>query len=150
MKKIILSLAMFMALGLSVSAQSATQTSAQASVQDAPQFSDSKTYAMRFEKFVDSVAACDTLTSAQKEKTAATYRAYLNEYKVVKDSLTDEDVRAYSKCKVKYQKAMANIFVKKTSADVADTAEEVGSKVSKFFKKTKKKVQGAIDGFKEN
>lgn len=145
---------MFMALGLSVSAQSATQTStqtsAQASVQDTPQVSDSKTYAIRFEKFVDSVAACDTLTSAQKEKTAATYRAYLNEYKVVKDSLTDEDVRTYSKCKVKYQKAMANIFVKKTSSDVADTAEEVGSKVSKFFKKTKKKVQGAIDGFKDN
>lgn len=150
MKKIIFSLAMFMALGLSVSAQSTTQTSAQASVQDMPQASDSKTYAARFEKFVDSVAACDTLTSAQKEKTAATYRAYLNEYKVVKDSLTDEDVRAYSKCKVKYQKAMANIFVKKTSSDVADTAEQVGSKVSKFFKKTKKKVQGAIDGFKEN
>lgn len=146
MKKIILSLAMFMALALSVSAQNANQTS----VQDTPQTSDSKTYATRFEKFVDSVAACDTLTSAQKEKTAATYRSYLNEYKVVKDSLTDEDVRSYSKCKVKYQKAMANIFVKKTSSDVADTAEEVGSKVSKFFKKTKKKVQGAIDGFKEN
>lgn len=146
MKKIILSLAMFMALALPVSAQNANQTS----VQDTQQTSDSKTYATRFEKFVDSVAACDTLTSAQKEKTAATYRAYLNEYKVVKDSLTDEDVRSYSKCKVKYQKAMANIFVKKTSSNVADTAEEVGSKVSKFFKKTKKKVQGAIDGFKDN
>ena len=126
-----------MAFGLSVSAQSSKDSASQ-------------TYVKRFEKFVNEVAACDTLTSKQKKEASSTYRAYIDEYKVVKDSLSDEDVRAYSKCKVKYQKAMANIFVKKTSSDVADTAEEVGSKVSKFFKKTKKKVQGAIDGFKDN
>lgn len=137
MRRLILAFAIFMAFGLSVSAQVAKNT-------------DSGTYVKRFEKFVNGIAACDTLTSKQKQEAATTYRAYLDEYKIVKDSLSDEDVRTYSKCKVKYQKAMANVFVKKASSDVADTAEEVGNKVSKFFKKTKKKVQGAIDGFKEN
>lgn len=111
---------------------------------------NSKTYAARFEKFVDEVAACDTLSRAQKDKVTATYRNYLAEYKVVKDSLSDEDVRICSKAKVKYQKAQARIFVVNTSNDVSDTAEGVGKSVSKFFKRTKKKVQGAIDGFKDN
>jgi len=111
---------------------------------------DGKTYAARFEKFATEVAACDTLSKEQKAKYAATYKNYLEEYKVVKDSLSDEDVRKCSKSKVMYQKAMARVFVVNASKDVADTAEDVGGKVSKFFKKTKKKVQGAIDGFKEN
>lgn len=111
---------------------------------------NSKTYAARFEKFVNEVAACDTLSKAQKDKVTETYRVFLAEYKVVKDSLSDEDVRLCSKAKVKYQKAQARIFVVNTSNDVSDKAEGVGKNVSKFFKRTKKKVQGAIDGFKDN
>lgn len=111
---------------------------------------DSKTYAARFEKFVNDVAACDTLSKERKEEVANTYKDFLAEYKVVRDSLSDEDVRICSKAKVKYQKAQARIFVNHTSDNVADTAEGVGNSVSKFFKKTKKKVQGAIEGFKEN
>ncbi len=111
---------------------------------------DSKTYAVRFEKFATEVAACDTLAKEQKARYVAAYNGYLEEYKVVKDSLSDDDVRKCSKSKVMYQKAMARVFVVNASKDVADTAEGVGGKVSKFFKKTKKKVQGAIEGFKEN
>lgn len=111
---------------------------------------DSKTYTARFEKFVNDVAACDTLSKERKEEVVNTYKDFLAEYKVVRDSLSDEDVRICSKAKVKYQKAQARIFVNHTSDNVADTAEGVGNSVSKFFKKTKKKVQGAIEGFKEN
>lgn len=111
---------------------------------------NSKTYTARFEKFVNEVAACDTLSKAQKDKVTETYRNFLAEYKVVKDSLSDEDVRICSKAKVKYQKAQARIFVVNTSNDVSDKAEGVGKSVSKFFNRTKKKVQGAIDGFKDN
>ncbi len=111
---------------------------------------DSKTYAVRFEKFATEVAARDTLSKEQKAKYVAAYNGYLEEYKVVKDSLSDDDVRKCSKSKVVYQKAMARVFVSNASKDVTETAEGVGDKVSKFFKKTKKKVQGAIEGFKEN
>lgn len=110
----------------------------------------SKTYAARFSKFVNDVAACDTLSAEQKVKMADTYKSFLAEYKVVRDSLSDEDIRICSKAKVKYQKEQARFFVSKTSDDVADTAEGVGKSVSKFFKRTKKKVQGAVEGFKKN
>lgn len=112
--------------------------------------SDSKTYAGRFAKFVDKVAACDTLSKVEKDSISEVYRKFLDEYKTVKDSLSDEDVRICSKAKVKYQKAQARIFVVNASNDVSDTAEGVGKSVSKFFKRTKKKVQGAIEGFKDN
>lgn len=111
---------------------------------------DSKTHAARLEKFVDEVAACDTLSKAQKAKIADTYKAFLAEHRAVRDSLSDEDIRTCSKQKVRYQKAMARIFVNNTSDDVSDTAEGVGKSVSKFFKKTGKKIQGAIEGFKDN
>lgn len=111
---------------------------------------DSKTHAARLEKFVDEVAACDTLSKAKKVEIAETYKAFLAEHRAVRDSLSDEDIRKCSKLKVRYQKAMARIFVNNTSDDVSDTAEGVGKSVSKFFKKTGKKIQGAIEGFKDN
>lgn len=145
-KRSIISLAMFWAISLSGIAQSADAQDSTICQKRA----DSKTYAARFEKFVNHVAACDTLTSAQRDEVANTYTQFLEEYKQVKDSLSDEDVRICSKSKVKYQKAKARIFVNNTTDSVADTAEGVGNSVSKFFKKTKKKMQGAIEGFKEN
>lgn len=111
---------------------------------------DSKTHVVRLEKFVDGVAACDTLSKAQKARVADTYKAFLAEHRAVRNQLSDEDIRKCSKLKVRYQKAMARIFVNKTSDDVSDTAQGVGKNVSKFFKKTGKKIQGAIDGFKDN
>ena len=111
---------------------------------------DSKTHAARLEKFVDAVAACDTLSKAQKADIAQTYKAFLAEHRAVRNKLSDEDIRKCSKQKVRYQKAMARIFVNNASDDVSDTAQGVGKSVSKFFKKTGKKIQGAIDGFKEN
>lgn len=120
---------------------------AQAKTETTP---NSKNFVNRFDTFVKKVATCDTLSKAQKAELSNTYDLYLAEYKVVKDSLSDDEVRQYSKSKAVYQKSMARIFVRKTSNDVADTAEEVGKNVSKFFKKTKKKVQGAVEGFKEN
>ncbi len=111
---------------------------------------DSKTHVARLEKFVDKVVACDTLSEAQKAEVSKTYKAFLAEHRAVKDKLSDEDVRKCSKQKVRYQKAMARLFASKASDDVQDKAENVGKKVSKFFKKTGKKIQGAIDGFKEN
>lgn len=111
---------------------------------------DSKTHVARLEKFVDGVAACDTLSKAQKAEVADTYKAFLAEHRAVRNQLSDEDIRKCSKQKVRYQKAMARIFVNKTSDDVSDTAQGVGKNVSNFFKKTGKKIQGAIDGFKDN
>ncbi len=111
---------------------------------------DSKTYALRFENFVKEVAACDTLSKAQKTDISNTYQLYLTEYKVVRDSLSDDDIQKCSKNKVKYQKAMTRIFVRNTSNDVTETADSIGKNVSKFFKKTGKKFKGAIDGFKDN
>lgn len=111
---------------------------------------DSKTHVARLEKFVDGVASCDTLSKAQKAEVADTYKAFLAEHRAVRKQLSDEDIRKCSKQKVRYQKAMARIFVNKASDDVSDTAQGVGKSVSKFFKKTGKKIQGAIDGFKDN
>lgn len=137
---------MFWALSLSCMAQG-VEAQDSAAIQKR---ADSKTYAARFEKFVNRVAACDTLSSAQRDEVSNTYTQFLEEYRLVKDSLSDEDVRICSKSKVKYQKAKARIFVNNTTDSVADTAEGVGNSVSKFFKKTKKKMQGAIEGFKGN
>lgn len=111
---------------------------------------DSKTFASRFSQFVDGVAKCDTLSSQQKSGISNEYKQFIAEYKAVNDSLSDEDIRSCSKQKVRYQKAMTRIFVNNTADDVSDTAEGVGKSVSKFFKRTKKKVQGAVDGFKKN
>ena len=110
---------------------------------------DTLTYAQRFTAFVDSVSLCDTLSVEQKAKVDSTYKAYLAEYKVAQKKMSDEDVRKYSKAKVKYQKAMARIFVNNTSDDVSDAVQNIGKKVSKTFKKTAKKIQGAFDALKD-
>lgn len=109
---------------------------------------DSKTYVARLEQFVKQVDACDTLSNTQKEEVSATYKRYLAEYKVVKDSLSDDDIRACSKQKTVYQKAMTRMIMQKTSDSIADTATKVGNSISKFFKKTSKQVEGTIDGMK--
>ena len=77
------------------------------------------------------------------------YQAYLEEYSIVKDSISDEDVRRVSKAKVAYQKLQVRNFTDKTTDQVTDVANTIGTKVSKVFKRTKKKVQGAIEGFKK-
>ena len=115
-----------------------------------PENPDSKTFAARFGNFVDGVEKCDTLSSRQKSEISNEYKEFIAEYKVINDSLSDEDIRSCSKQKVRYQKAMTRIFVNNAADDVSDTAQGVGKSVSKFFKRTKKKVQGAVDGFKKN
>ena len=107
------------------------------------------TFATRFETFVKSASANRELSDAQKEKIDSTYHAYLDEYSIVKDSISDEDVRRVSKAKVAYQKLQVRNFTDKTSDQVSDVANTIGEKVSKVFKRTKKKVQGAIEGFKK-
>lgn len=107
------------------------------------------TFAKRFETFVKSAAANRELSDAQKEKIDSTYQAYLEEYSIVKDSISDEDVRRVSKAKVAYQKLQVRNFTDKTTDQVTDVANTIGTKVSKVFKRTKKKVQGAIEGFKK-
>lgn len=108
------------------------------------------TFAKRFETFVKSASANRELSDAQKEKIDSTYQAYLEEYSIVKDSISDEDVRRVSKAKVAYQKLQVRNFTDKTTDQVTDVANTIGRKVSKVFKRTKKKVQGAIEGFKKN
>lgn len=107
------------------------------------------TFATRFETFVKSASANRELSDAQKEKLDSTYHAYLDEYSIVKDSISDEDVRRVSKAKVTYQKLQVRNFTDKTTDQVTDVANTIGEKVSKVFKCTKKKVQGAIEGFKK-
>lgn len=107
------------------------------------------TFATRFETFVKSASTKRELSDAQKEKIDSTYHAYLDEYSIVKDSISDEDVRRVSKAKVTYQKLQVRNFTDKTSDQVSDVANTIGEKVSKVFKRTKKKVQGAIEGFKK-
>lgn len=107
------------------------------------------TFATRFETFVKSASANRELSDAQKEKLDSTYHAYLDEYSIVKDSISDEDVRRVSKAKVAYQKLQVRNFTDKTTDQVTDVANTIGEKVSKVFKRTKKKVQGAIEGFKK-
>ena len=62
------------------------------------------TFANRFETFVKSASTNRELSDAQKEKLDSTYQAYLDEYSIVKDSISDEEVRRVSKAKVAYQK----------------------------------------------
>lgn len=107
------------------------------------------TFAKRFETFVKSASGNRELSDAQKEKLDSTYHAYLDEYSIVKDSISDEDVRRVSKAKVAYQKLQVRNFTDKTTDQVSDVANTIGEKVSKVFKRTKKKVQGAIEGFKK-
>ena len=114
------------------------------------QLAAAPTFAARFEKFVSQVSACDSLSSAEKEKVDSTYQAYLAEYKVVNVKMSDEDVRKYSKSKAQYQKAMARLNITRVSDTVVDTAGDIGDTVSRIFRRTKSKVQGAIDGFKKN
>ena len=142
MKKTVLSGLMLVLASMAANAQEAKQAKIATYV-------DASTFAQRFEKFVKDVETKDSLTSADKAKCDSTYHAFLAEYKVVKDSLSDEDVRKVSKVKVKYQKAKVNAFTDKTTEKVSDAANDFGSKVSRAFKKTKKKVEGAIDALKE-
>lgn len=142
MKKTVLCLMMMALASMVVNAQDAklAKSTSQAKA---------STFAERFEKFVKDVEANDSLTEKNKAQRDSTYQAFLAEYKVVKDSLSDEDVRKVSKAKVKYQKAKVSAFADKTSEQVSDAANDIGSKVSRVFKKTKKKVEGAIDALKE-
>lgn len=142
MKKTVLCLMMMVLASMTVNAQDAKQAKSTSQAK-------ASTFAERFEKFVKDVEANDSLTAADKARRDSTYHAFLAEYKVVKDSLSDEDVRKVSKVKVKYQKAKVNAFADKTSEQVSDAANDFGSKVSRVFKKTKKKVEGAIDALKE-
>lgn len=106
-------------------------------------------YVQRFSAFVDSVAKVDTLSTTEKARVDSTYKAFIAEYKTVKDSLSDEQVRECSKDKVLYQKTMAKMFVNNASDGVSSTANKIGQKASHIFKKTKSKVKGAIDALKE-
>ena len=133
MKKLMINLALFLALPLVAMAQ------------------DGKTnFANRFDEFVKELATHDTLSVSEKDRVDSTYQAYLKEYSIIKDSLTDEDVRKCSKAKVRYQKEKARLFANKATEQVADTADDIGQKVSKLFRRTKKKVQGAVDALKND
>ena len=173
MKKTILSLGFLLAVSLSAFAQNETgqknvvneteqkkpengveqnkMENAMTAVEKEQQvaLSHAGTFATRFETFVKSASAKRELSDAQKEKIDSTYHAYLDEYSIVKDSISDEDVRRVSKAKVTYQKLQVRNFTDKTSGQVSDVANTIGEKVSKVFKRTKKKVQGAIEGFKK-
>ena len=111
---------------------------------------DAATYATRFDKFVTDLSALDSLSTADKQRVDSTYKAFLAEYKVVKDQMSDEDVRTCSKAKVRYQKAKVRLALNKTSDSLSDTTDSLGKKAKKLFKRTKSKLKGAIDGFKEN
>lgn len=173
MKKTVLSLGLLLAVSLSAFAQNETEQknvvneteqkksengveqnkmeNAMKAVEKEQQvaLSHAGTFATRFETFVKSASANRELSDAQKEKLDSTYQAYLDEYSIVKDSISDEDVRRVSKAKVAYQKLQVRNFADKTSDQVSDVANTIGEKVSKVFKRTKKKVQGAIEGFKK-
>lgn len=111
--------------------------------------SRASTFAQRFEQFAKKASNMTDVSDSVRAKNDSIYRAYLEEYSVVKDSLSDEDVRRVSKAKVLYQKGKVRNFTDKTSEQVVDAADSFSSKVSKVFKKTKKKVQGAIDALKD-
>lgn len=164
MKKTVLSLGLLLAVSLSAFAQNETgqkksengmeqkkMENAMKAVEKEQQvaLSHAGTFANRFETFVKSASTNRELSDAQKEKLDSTYHAYLDEYSIVKDSISDEDVRRVSKAKVTYQKLQVRNFTDKTSDQVSDVANTIGEKVSKVFKRTKKKVQGAIEGFKK-
>lgn len=103
------------------------------------------TFADRLEQFV---ASAGSASDSMKTKNDSIYKEYLAEYRMVKDSLSDGDVRRVSKAKLQYQKGKVRNFADKTSDQVVDATEDVGNKISKAFKRTKKKVQGAIDALK--
>lgn len=164
MKKTVLSLGLLLAVSLSAFAQNETgqkksengmeqkkMENAMKAVEKEQQVALSHvgTFANRFETFVKSASTNRELSDAQKEKLDSTYQAYLDEYSIVKDSISDEEVRRVSKAKVAYQKLQVRNFTDKTTDQVADVANTIGEKVSKVFKRTKKKVQGAIEGFKK-
>lgn len=164
MKKTVLSLGLLLAVSLSAFAQNETgqkksengmelkkMENAMKAVEKEQQvaLSHTGTFANRFETFVKSASTNRELSDAQKEKLDSTYQAYLDEYSIVKDSISDEEVRRVSKAKVAYQKLQVRNFTDKTTDQVADVANTIGEKVSKVFKRTKKKVQGAIEGFKK-
>lgn len=164
MKKTVLSLGLLLAVSLSAFAQNETgqkkaengmeqkkMENAMKAVEKEQQvaLSHAGTFANRFETFVKSASTNRELSDAQKEKLDSTYQAYLDEYSIVKESISDEDVRRVSKAKVAYQKLQVRNFTDKTTDQVADVANTIGEKVSKVFKRTKKKVQGAIEGFKK-
>lgn len=164
MKKTVLSLGLLLAVSLSAFAQNETgqkksengmeqkkMENAMKAVEKEQQvaLSHAGTFANRFETFVKSASTNRDLSDAQKEKLDSTYQAYLDEYSIVKDSISDEEVRRVSKAKVAYQKLQVRNFTDKATDQVADVANTIGEKVSKVFKRTKKKVQGAIEGFKK-
>lgn len=157
MKKSIICIVAWFALALNAVAQDdgISQAQMQKAMQKVEQekrqqLADASTFAFRFDKFVAQVSACDSLSSDEKVKVDSTYQAYLAEYKVVSVKMSDEDVRKYSKSKAQYQKAMTRLNITRVSDTVVDTAGDIGNTVSRIFRRTKSKVQGAIDGFKKN
>lgn len=123
----------------------ATQALAQSESRQHKVVPQASTFADRLERFVESAGSTpDSL----KTKNDSIYKEYLAEYRMVKDSLSDGDVRRVSKAKLLYQKGMVRNFAGKTVDQVVDATEGVGDKISKVFKRTKKKVQGAIDALK--
>ena len=115
MKKTVLSLGLLLAVSLSAFAQNETgqkksengmeqkkMENAMKAVEKEQQvaLSHAGTFANRFETFVKSASTNRELSDAQKEKLDSTYQAYLDEYSIVKDSISDEEVRRVSKAKV--------------------------------------------------
>ena len=128
MKKTVLSLGLLLAVSLSAFAQNETgqkksengmeqkkMENAMKAVEKEQQvaLSHAGTFANRFETFVKSASTNRELSDAQKEKLDSTYQAYLDEYSIVKDSISDEEVRRVSKAKVAYQKLQVRNFTDK-------------------------------------
>ncbi len=142
MKKTILGLAVLIA------STGMVQVSAQDEHRQHTVVSHASTFADRFEQFVNAADGMDSTSDSLKARNDSIYREYLAEYRIVSDSLSDGDVRRVSKAKLQYQKGKVRNFADKASEQVVDATENVGSKISKVFKRTKKKVQGAIDALK--
>ena len=122
-----------------------TQVLAQSECRQHKVVPQASTFADRLEQFVESAGSA---SDSMKTKNDSIYKEYLAEYRMVKDSLSDGDVRRVSKAKLQYQKGKVRNFADKTSDQVVDATEDVGDKITKVFKRTKKKVQGAIDALK--
>lgn len=152
MKKTVLSLGLLLAVSLSAFAQNETEQKKSENGMEQKEMENAMKAVEKEQQVALSHAgtfANRELSDAQKEKLDSTYQAYLDEYSIVKDSISDEEVRRVSKAKVAYQKLQVRNFTDKTTDQVADVANTIGEKVSKVFKRTKKKVQGAIEGFKK-
>lgn len=107
-----------------------------------------ETFVSRFVLFVDSVEKKTTFNNAEKIEIRNRYREFNNEYRVVRDQLSEEEIAAYNEARGAFQRKLFDTKRARAEENIDRTATQITENTKQTFKRTKARVKGFFGGGK--